>query len=204
MNRFILVVVLLLGLAPSKTSATEPWADPKLSVHSGLQLWLDASRATGTQPMPVDNKLSAWMDASGKGRHLRQLIREAQPTRLPVGSVALVRFDGMDDHLRAVKQGMKLDAFSVFLVSVPRSNPGMFTGMLAFNAPGQRDYQSGLNIDFGSITTPRFNVLNVEGAGFGGYANLRTQEQPVWRTHLHGTGFGSKRQDHQSSDQWPK
>ena len=50
--------------------ATEPWADPKLPVRNGLELWLDASHAAGDQSLPTDGKLNQWRDASGKNRHL--------------------------------------------------------------------------------------------------------------------------------------
>lgn len=178
MKQTIFSLLLLMIVAVPVTSGQEPWADSRLTVRGGLQLWLDGSRATGTQPVPADNKMAIWMDASGHGRHVGQARAEARPTRQAVGSVAIVRFDGIDDHLRAVKQGMKLGDFSVFMVMAPRHNPGLFSGVLAFNAVGQRDYQSGMNIDFGPVTTPRFTVLNVEGAGFGGYANLRTESSP--------------------------
>lgn len=175
--RIVAVLLFILGATASAT-AGEPWADPKLTVRDGLQLWLDGSRATGDGPVPANNKLAVWMDASGNGRHVLQNRAEAQPFRQAVGSVALIRFDGIDDHLRAIKQSAKLGSFSAFMVLVPRHSPGNFSGMLAFNAAGQRDYQSGLNIDFGPVAVPRFSVLNVEGAGFGGYANLRTGNSP--------------------------
>lgn len=177
MKTIQLALLLLLGGAiPVAAQTTESWADTRLPVRTGLQLWLDASSATGNQPAPTDTKLPVWYDASGHGRHLRQALKDAQPTILSAGSSSLIRFDGIDDHLRATRQSAKLESFTIFMVTVPRRNPGLFTGMLALNAPGQRDYMSGFNVDFGPITTPRFSILNVEGAGFGGYANLRQRE----------------------------
>ncbi|OWK39129.1 hypothetical protein FRUB_06211 [Fimbriiglobus ruber] len=149
-----------------------------MTVRDGLELWLDAARATGAEKPPADNRLARWSDASGKGRHLTQSRDDARPVRIPFGGVAIVRFDGIDDHLRAVKQATELDAFTVIVVGIPRTNPGPFRGMLAFNAAGQRDYLSGLNIDFGPTATPRFSVLNAEGRGFGGARNLRTGDSP--------------------------
>lgn len=172
-----LLSTFLFALIASTSFAAEPWADPKLAVRDGLQLWLDAGRANGADPFK-DQKLANWKDASGHGRHLAQPNADARPTRLPIGNVALARFDGLDDHLRAVKQNQNLESFSVFLVAVPRKNPSSFLGMLAFNATGKRDYESGLNIDFGPVATPKFSVLNAEGAGFGGVANLRKADSP--------------------------
>src|SRR5262249_667165 len=65
----------------------------------------------------------------------------------------------------------------------PRQNPGGFRAILAFNAAGERDYTSGLNIDLGPAATPRFSVLNAEGRGFGGARNLRTADDPLPRLH---------------------
>jgi putative heme-binding domain-containing protein len=173
--RHLAATLITLALC-SAGSAIEPWADPKLPVRDGLELWLDASRAAGAEKPPAGDALAAWRDASGKGRHLRQNNSAARPTVLKVGGAAVVRFDGIDDHLRATKQSAELKTFTVFVVAAPRQNLGNFRGLLAFNAAGQRDYTSGLNVDLGPAATPRFSVLNVEGRGFGGARNLRTAE----------------------------
>src|SRR5438132_2297000 len=105
MNRFLYAVTIATVLGTTASAAApEKWADPKLPVRDGLELWLDAARATGEQIVPADGKLAEWRDASGKGRHLRQPVAAAQPTRLPAGGGAVVRFDGVEQHLRAVKQ----------------------------------------------------------------------------------------------------
>ena len=44
--------------------AVEPWADPNLPVRDGLELWLDATHATGDQAPPADDKLSQWRDVA--------------------------------------------------------------------------------------------------------------------------------------------
>ena len=160
-------------------SADPPaWADPKLPVRDGLELWLDATRAWGDQRAPGDGKLKQWLDASGHGRHLNQSAKDAQPARLPAGTAAAVRFDGTDDHLRATKLGAELNAFTVIVAAVPRANPGPFRGLFAANAANGRDYETGLNIDLGFAATPRFSAVNVEGKGFGGVQNLRTADGP--------------------------
>ncbi len=172
------LAVLALGCMLAAAPAAEPWADPKLTVTDGLELWLDANKPVGTENLHPDGKLAKWLDASGKGRHLAQPKADARPVRLPAGGVAVVRFDGLDDHLRAVKQAAELDAFTVVVVGIPRANPGPFRGVLAFNAANGKDYETGLNIDFGATGTARFNVLNAEGRGFGGARNLRTADGP--------------------------
>src|SRR5262249_37795902 len=154
-----------------------------LPLRDGLELWLDAGRVTADQPAPADGKLAEWRDASGKGRHLRQENPEARPTLVRAGSSAVVRFDGIGTHLRAVKQTAELKSFTVFVVAAPRHNLGGFRGMLAFNAAGERDYTSGLTIDLGPGGTPRFSYLNVEGRGFGGAKSLRTGDDPFPGLH---------------------
>src|SRR5262245_40065639 len=166
-----------------KTPRLEPWADPKLPIRDGLELWLDASRAWGDKIAPFDGKLAEWLDASGNGRHLRQPTESARPTRLPAGDAAVVRFDGIKEHLRTIKQNKELASFTVFIVAAPRHNLGGFRALFAFNAAGQRDYTSGLNVDFGPGPSPRFSVLNVEGRGFGGATNLRSKESAFPSVH---------------------
>jgi hypothetical protein len=174
MSRIIPALVFM-AVALSTTSAATPekWADPALPVRDGLQLWLDAGRAVGENLVPHDGKLVEWLDASGNRRHLRQPTPAAQPTRLPAGGGAVVRFDGAEQYLRAVKQGVELKSFTVILVVAPRQNLGPFRGFMAFNAAGRRDYESGLNIDMGPTGTPRFSAVNVEGPGFSGAVKKR-------------------------------
>jgi putative heme-binding domain-containing protein len=173
----LLLGVALVG-ADRPGSAVEKWSDPKLPVTAGLELWLDAVRASGDQLTPHDGKLAVWYDASGKGRHLRQPAADARPTRLPVGDSAVVRFDGLNDHLRAVKQAAELTTFTLFVVAAPRQNPGGFRAVLAFNAASRRDFETGLTLDLGPFPTPRFSALNVEGRGFGNWQNLLRADRP--------------------------
>ena len=156
--------------------AAEPWANADLPVRDGLEFWLDASRATADVPPPVDGKLKQWRDASGKNRTFLSPEISSQPSLLKIGNAAIVRFDGIDDHFRAVNQNASLDAFTIVMVAAPRQNPGHFSALMAFNAENERDYASGLNVDLGPTATEKFSVLNVEGGGFGGAQNLRTRE----------------------------
>ena len=177
----VALALVLMALCP--TAAAEKWADPKLSVQNGLQLWLDAARATGEESAPIDGRLAAWRDASGKGRHLTQDAADKRPLAIKLGNAAIVRFDGLDDHLRAVKQAAELKSLTIFLVAAPRQNIGGFRGFFALNKAGEKDYTSGLTIDLGPFGTPQFSTLNVEGRGFGGAQSLRKKESPFGRLH---------------------
>jgi len=173
-----LAVLLALGVM-AEAGAVEPWADSRLPVTDGLELWLDAARASGRELVPHDGKLEIWYDASGNGRHLRQPREDARPVRLPAGESAVVRFDGQDDHLRGTKLNAQAASFTMFVVAAPRHNPGGFRAVLAFNAPEGRDFETGITLDLGPYGTPRFSALNVEGRGFGTWQNLLREERPL-------------------------
>jgi putative heme-binding domain-containing protein len=190
-HRLILASVLFVSPL-SHAAGPEPWADVKLPVRDGLELWLDSTRATGDKPIPADGKLAVWLDASGKRRDLRQDTAVNQPKLVDVGGATVVRFDGQSAYLRAVKQATELKTFTIFVAAAPKENPGTFRGLMAFNAAGQRDYQSGLTLDFGPIPTPRFSSLNVEGRGFGGAVNLRKGNDPFGGLHVIEVSGNSK------------
>jgi putative heme-binding domain-containing protein len=167
-----------------------PWADRELPVSKGLALWIDAARqgqaceAIGVPPTLPGGPAALVFDGSGHGRHLVQRTRDAWPTLVAAGDHAALSFDGRDDHLGATGLGLAIDRFSAFLVAAPRANSGGFRGLLAANRPGRRDYESGFTIDLGPFPTPRFETLNVEGAGFGGFADLLDDAQPFGRFHV--------------------
>src|SRR4051794_23656408 len=186
----VLAIVCVIAAAVSFTSmsslpsySAEPWSDPSLPVREGLELWLDAFRATGEKPLPADGKLKQWRDASGKNRNLQSPDSNCEPSLLHVGNSAIVRFDGIDDQLRGVKANGKLDSFTIVTVAAPRQNQGAFSAIVALNAANERDYSSGLNVDLGPTATGQFSVLNVEGRGFGGAQNLRTRESTFAGLH---------------------
>jgi putative heme-binding domain-containing protein len=182
--RYVFVAVVSFSFLSSLSNyAAELWADPKLPVRDGLELWLDATRAAGDQSLAADGKLDQWRDASGKNRNLKAPDAKAQPVLLKIGGAAIVRFDGIDDELRAVSPGVKLDSFTIVIVAAPRQNMGAFAAFMALNAANERDYTSGLNVDLGPTGTGQFSVLNVEGRGFGGVQNLRTRESTFAGLH---------------------
>ncbi|MEW6305186.1 MAG: ThuA domain-containing protein [Verrucomicrobiota bacterium] len=172
----LLSLFLLAVLAP--LPAAEPWADDKLPVANGLELWLDATRqsaARQTRKLPaLANNAPAdfWFDSSGKGRHVSQRIPEARPRFRQVVNSASFRFDGKDDFFSAANLNTSFTNATVFLVAAPRSNAGGFRGFLAVNQAGKNDYNTGVNLDLGPAGSPRFTVFNPEGAGFTGAGNV--------------------------------
>ncbi|MBO0699025.1 MAG: c-type cytochrome, partial [Zavarzinella sp.] len=172
------LLLLLAVTSPAVASAAEKWADDKLPVTTGLELWFDASRLNQAGAVAPGTKLDRWPDASGNGRHLKQANPDARPMALRVGDSWAVRFDGKDDHFRITGLDRTLDAVTVFLVAAPHGNPGAFTAFCAANAKGGRDYETGFCIDQGPWATPIFSQLNVEGHGFGGARSLLTSSSP--------------------------
>jgi putative heme-binding domain-containing protein len=162
--------------------AAESWADANMPVQGGLELWLDASRAAPSDAeWPANGKLVEWRDASGHKRNVGQDSEAARPKLTKVGDVAVVQFDGVDDHFRAVGQNAKLEEFTLVIVAAPRQKLGGFRALMALNASNERDYTSGLNVDLGPGSSLKFSALNVEGAGLVGWQNLRTKESPFGR-----------------------
>lgn len=175
MNRSVCLASLLIlsvGTARADEHAVEKWSDQRLPVTSGLEYWFDAARTSGDQAAPEDAKVALWHDASGHQRHLRQASAEAQPSRLAVGDVAVVRFDGENDVLRFVQPSTEREQLTLFVTAAPRRNLGGFRAVMALNAHEQRDFESGVTVDFGPLQTARFTDLNVEGRGFGSWRNL--------------------------------
>jgi putative heme-binding domain-containing protein len=181
MNRRTQAVVLALlawGLAPGAGGAAEPWADSSLPASDGLVLWLDAARqeearkAYGLPPPVPGAALGVWYDGSGQRLHLVQRVAEAQPRFVRKGRHAAVRFDGKDDHLGLAGLGRTLKAFTLFMVTAPRSNPGGFRALVAANETGKNDYTTGFTCDLTGEPSAALDRLNVEGKGFGGVVNL--------------------------------
>ncbi|MBX3441456.1 MAG: ThuA domain-containing protein [Planctomyces sp.] len=186
----VLLVAVLALAVPRPAPAVEPWAHPDLPVQDGLELWLDAARqpearaAAGAGPLVNGSRLETWYDASGRKRHVAAPAADSRPEWATIAAVPVVRFDGQDDCLRLTGQGAELQGFTIVFVIVPRSNHGEFRGWLAFNAPNERDYTSGLTIDHGPAFSTRFDSLNVEGRGFGGAHSLMTSAASFGTAHI--------------------
>src|SRR5438034_3425135 len=165
--------------------AAEEWADAKLKVHTGLELWLDASRlpqaAQHFRQPAVSNRdpVETWFDASGHRRHARQvnpafrpIYRDDLAARSASKGKAAVLFDGLDDRLHISGVGKDLQDITIFIVGSPQTMAGNFSAFMSLGENGKNDYQTGINIDVGHEIRRRFDRLNVEGKGFGGEANL--------------------------------
>ena len=162
---FAWLSVVLMTLIPTFATAQTPeWADTKLPAREGLVLWLDASsiqaaRKAEHQPALASGAaVEIWKDASGKGRDFVQATTGDQPTLVQVGKAWSVRFDGDTDHLRSTSVTGEVHAATVFIVAALHQNLGEFRGLLATNAPGKRDYESGMTVDLGAGATNSFEL----------------------------------------------
>jgi putative heme-binding domain-containing protein len=170
--------------------SAEPWADDRLPVKDGLQVWLDASRentARAAAKLPAltegDDKVDVWHDASGNKRHATQKTAQAQPRFHADKDAAAVRFDGMDDHLANTEWAAELGEVTVFIVVAVQSNAGDWRGFLSLNADKQNDYASGLNLDLGPWASQRWETLNPEGIGFQGATDVFEGAHDFGTTH---------------------
>ena len=178
---------LFLSLSPLTTSLSA--AD--LPVKGGLELWLEADRVVAEKLSSADGALATWEDQSGQKRNLSQKNRDSQPKMVgsltPDGKHSVVRFDGQNDSLFLAGPGKSYRDLTLFVVAAPRTNAGGFRALLAFNKKGVNDYTSGLTADLSWMASARWNVLNLEGAGFGGAADLMGEDYPLGTFHVIST-----------------
>lgn len=124
------------------------------------------------QLQPGSKVVETWSDRESPLLRFVSDIPDHSP-KLHVGEGwASVRFDGVDDALRMLTPGVGLSAASIFMVVAPHQNQGDFRGFFATNAPAQRDYVSGINIDMGQGPSLQWEMINIEGRGFSGMQNL--------------------------------
>ena len=179
------MICLLLGavattiLADDKPPpAVETWADRRLAVTRGLVVWLDATRlpearkAAGLAPLAEGDPVDLWPDGSGGKRHVTKKRAEARPRYRPTGEFRAVRFDGRGAHLRLSGAGQSFQNITVFVVAAPYSCPEWFSAFLSASAASKNDFETGLNIDQAIGNSQKFDIVNVEGAGFQGMNNL--------------------------------
>jgi putative heme-binding domain-containing protein len=170
--------------------AVESWADKKLTITNGLELWLDASReltARASRPSKLMNggSVDCWHDASGKGRTVYQPLPDARPhLQQSSPSTATMHFDGNNDFFSATGLASEFEEVTVFLLGAPRTNRNDFNAFLAMNREGENDFSSGLNIDLGNRSKEKFDLLNVEGTGFFGIQNLMLGSVPFGEPHV--------------------
>lgn len=186
----LVLLALLFGINGGTASGAEPWADERLPVHEGLQLWIDAAQQTAARQVQGEGAvsdgtpLSIVYDASGRGRHLVQEDEDARPRIAAVPGGHVLRFDGGDDHLRWTGGENAFAEMTVILVGTAYSNPGGFRAFLAANRKGANDYESRITIDQGSPGTPRFSRLNVEGRGFQGEQDILSGDSDFGAVHV--------------------
>jgi len=201
MGRMGLLLLVVMGGTARAVAGVEAWTDPRLKEPEGLFAWYDASRqqqgraALKNAPVVAGRGINLVYDGSGHGRHLVQRSRPAQPRFHAYGDLAVFRFDGKDDHLELLGTGGAVESLTAFLVVAPRSNAGGFRGMLAANATGLRDYDTGFCIDLAPAPSSRLDAINVEGKGFVGAHDLLGESLPfnhlyVVEAHI-GVGAGS-------------
>ncbi|MFM8572211.1 MAG: ThuA domain-containing protein, partial [Pirellula sp.] len=128
----------------------------------------------GAEPKPV----LVWPDSASGLLRFSASSPETAPRLHSGQGWSSVRFDGIDDSMRLVTPQAQLSSSSIWLVLAPHQNQGDFRGFLATNAPGQRDYVSGFNIDMGPGPSLRWDTINLEGRGFSGMQNLYPTSVP--------------------------
>ncbi len=146
-------------------------------IPSGLVVHLDAADA-GV------GAVAGLADRAAAGRVFSASEEGTRPTSIQVGDARVLRFDGVDDHLRAIGTGMMAESLTLFIVAAPHANPGDFRGLFAANAPESRDYESGLTLDLGPGPTRALEQINVEGKGFGGARDLLASSAPFGTLHV--------------------
>jgi hypothetical protein len=169
----LLLPLILLATARGEVAR---WADPRLPVKDGLELWLDASRENEAREAYYMNRLAdgqamdLWHDSSGKARHLAQWTSAFRP----VWKVGAAEFSG-DDYLAALlTPGLKSRACTIFVVAAPETPAGDFPALFSAARRDENDFTSGLTIDFGRAAEKdgAAGYLNVEGAGQTGERDL--------------------------------
>ncbi|MBL9125720.1 MAG: hypothetical protein JNG90_18920, partial [Planctomycetaceae bacterium] len=177
---------------PKSALAVEPWANGKLPVRAGLVVWLDPSaekQARQQRELPAladADPVAILHDASGN-RH--DVVQENPPARPRIridGRRAFVQFDGRATSLAWTGPLKSFREATIIVAAAPHDNPGDFTALLAMNANDVNDYVSGLNIDQGPWPSEQFEVVNFEGAGFGGVQNLKQGRTPFSKLHRIG------------------
>lgn len=181
----LIVAGLAIGLIATAQQAVSADESP-LPVTEGLELRFVAGDAgedvaTGTA---AEAPVSSWPESTGRHGAATQATDAAQPNLVRVGGSAVVRFDGVDDHLRLTGIDRDLEGVTLFVVAAARENPGGFRAFLAANQTDRRDFQSGFTVDMGPFATPAFSQLNVEGRGFTGAQSLAGEPSPLGTLHV--------------------
>lgn len=173
---------LLLHLDADRLAESRPQTDN----GNGTQSKSNANPASKDAELETAPPVESWKDARGKSVDQQDLatrvapeLKASKPEFAPVlHSVEgkhFVRFDGVDDHLHWAGEPSNSKSLSLAFAIAPHSNEGGFRGFFALNENGKRDYQSGINIDFGLAPSSPITEINIEGAGFSGARNMLTE-----------------------------
>ena len=151
---FSFALVLAFALT-APAPAVEPWADPKLPVTDGLELWLDAARidaaAKANKASLADRTASSRSGSMARGRggtsgsRSRPRAPDAHEGRRCRDRALRRRRRPPSPHRR---QG-GVEGVHGVRRGRAAANLGGFRGFFALNAPNGRDYETGLNIDMG-------------------------------------------------------
>ncbi|HEY3863566.1 MAG TPA: hypothetical protein VGO59_16950 [Verrucomicrobiae bacterium] len=168
-----LILTGLAFVAPRKATAQPP--------TNGLVLWLDSSVAASIQTnsggyvmswsnlAPGANNPVSYSGADDNGT---SIAFNSAPPNMAAGpnGAPVVNFNGEGylDNLNFSSETPQSMTF--FLLGSAATNFGNFSAFMSFRAPGQNDYQTGLNVDQGQDPSTNFNRLNVECAKAGGNA----------------------------------
>lgn len=177
------MLLAFLASMPAWMHAEEP------SVLKSAYLHLDAWHVEGStqseskESRKPGERIERWSDRSGNSRHF--VASDAtRPTWQSNGEAASVRFDGLEHAMRMLQPGAMLEQATFVMVVAPHANPGDFRGLFALNAPGEKDYTSGLNVDLGPGPSPTWSVVNVEGKGFSGAKDVLEAEHRFGTPHI--------------------
>ena len=66
----------------------------------------------------------------------------------------------------------RLEDFTLIIVACPSRTQAASRAFLAAHEQGEPDFTTGVTVDMGAASTMNFDVLNVEGEGFGGMQSL--------------------------------
>lgn len=166
-------------------------AFPQEPVSSGLLFHLDAEKLPSEllqrnlKSLEDGDPIPLWPSSTGASKV--EFIAEseaARPTWKSVGEKHIVRFDGKENGLRFASLWKDHPQLTLWMVVAPHENSGDFRGLIASNAPGERDYVSGINVDLGPGPSRKWDVTNVEGRGFSGAQDLLDQQFPFGTLHI--------------------
>lgn len=166
------------------SAQTADWGDADLPVRDGLIGWFDARSlndaraAEGLPRLTTGQSVETWSDASAVGHDLGQDVAHDRPIYFATEDYQAVRFLGDGQALTRWVETAAIEQATIVFVGTAFSNSGGFAGPFALSANDQNDYVSGFNLDQGPGLTTAWEVLNVEGAGFGGARDLWPDSVP--------------------------